>query len=61
LFKEEQKLKSEKAFRELTELLTAEDLKNIAESSREFREKFVFEPTECLESLHKTQKTKPVL
>ena len=31
----------QKAFKELTELLTDEDLKNIAESSREFRKNFV--------------------
>ena len=31
----------QKAFMDLAEMLTAEDLMNIAESSREFRENFV--------------------
>jgi hypothetical protein len=35
-------LKSKKAFEELTETLTEEDLKAITESSKEFRERFAF-------------------
>jgi hypothetical protein len=42
LYSETQRLKSKKAFEELTETLTEEDLKTITESSREFREKFTF-------------------
>jgi predicted CopG family antitoxin len=42
LYTEAQQLKSKKAFQELTETLTDEDLKAIAESTREFREKFAF-------------------
>lgn len=37
---ESQQLKSKKAFDELANLLTEEDLKAIEESSREFRENF---------------------
>jgi len=37
---EAQKLKSKKAFDELTTLLDEDDLRAIAESSHEFREKF---------------------
>jgi hypothetical protein len=37
---EKEKLKREKAFKELAELLTEEDLKTIAASIREFRENF---------------------
>jgi len=40
LYNETQRLKSKKAFKELAEIVTEEDLKVIAESSREFREKF---------------------
>ncbi len=36
-------LKSKKAFKELTEILTDEDLKAMEESSKEFREKFALE------------------
>jgi chemotaxis methyl-accepting protein methylase len=39
LYTETQKLRSKKAFKELTETLTEEDLKNITESSKEFRKK----------------------
>jgi predicted CopG family antitoxin len=42
LYTETQKLKSKKAFNELAEIVTAKDLKVMAESSREFREKFAF-------------------
>lgn len=42
LYTEGQLLKSKKAFEELTDTLTEEDLKAITESSREFREKFTF-------------------
>jgi predicted CopG family antitoxin len=42
LYTEAQQLKSKKAFQELTETLTEEDLKSIAESTMEFREKFAF-------------------
>jgi hypothetical protein len=42
LYTETRRLKSKKAFEELTEVLTEEDLKLITESSREFREKFAF-------------------
>ena len=42
LYTERQRLKSKKAFEELTNILTEEDLKAITESSREFREKFTF-------------------
>ena len=37
---ETQRLKSKKAFDEMTKLLTEEDLNSIEASSREFREKF---------------------
>jgi hypothetical protein len=37
---ERQRLKGENAFRELTRLLSKEDLKSLRESSEEFREKF---------------------
>jgi len=42
LYNETQRLKSKKAFKELAEIITEEDLKVMAESSREFREKFAF-------------------
>ncbi len=42
LYTEAQRLKSKKAFNELTEILTDEDLKAMEESSKEFREKFTF-------------------
>ena len=42
MYTETQRLKSKKAFKELTEILTEEDLKLITESSKEFRERFAF-------------------
>jgi predicted CopG family antitoxin len=42
LYTEGRRLKSKKAFEELTEILTEEDLKAITESSKEFRERFAF-------------------
>lgn len=42
LYTETRRLKSKKAFKELTEILTEEDLKTITESSKEFRERFAF-------------------
>ena len=42
LYAEVKRLRSIKAFEELAETLTDEDLKAIAESSREFRERFSF-------------------
>ncbi len=42
LYNEAQKLKSKKAFNELTEILTDEDLVAMEASSREIREKFAF-------------------
>jgi predicted CopG family antitoxin len=42
LYTEERRLKGKKAFAQLTEILTEEDLKAAAESSGEFREKFAF-------------------
>jgi hypothetical protein len=42
LYTETQKLRSEKAFTELTEILTQEDLKAMTESSKEFKESFAF-------------------
>ena len=42
LYAEVKRLKSKKAFEELTNTLTDEDLKNILESSKEFRERFAF-------------------
>jgi len=39
---EANKMKSEKAFKELAEILTEEDLKSIMESSKEFRERSAF-------------------
>jgi hypothetical protein len=42
----------QKAFMDLAEMLTAEDLMNIAKSSREFRENF------ALRSLKRTNKKK---
>jgi hypothetical protein len=42
MYTEQQRLKGEKAFNELTRLLSKEDLKAIVESSKEFREKFTF-------------------
>ena len=40
LYTERRLLKSKKAFEELAGILTAEDFLSMAESSREFREKF---------------------
>lgn len=40
LYTEVKRLKSKKAFEELANTLTDEDLKTILESSREFRERF---------------------
>jgi len=40
LYTEANRLKSKKAFEKLTETLTKKDLKNMTESSKEFREKF---------------------
>ena len=42
LYTEVKRLKSKKAFEELANTLTDEDLKNIFESSKEFRERFAF-------------------
>jgi hypothetical protein len=42
LYTEGRRLKSKKAFKELTDILTDEDLKAITESSKEFRERFAF-------------------
>ena len=42
LYTEANRLKSKKAFEKLTETLTKKDLKNMTESSKEFREKFEF-------------------
>jgi len=42
LYNEAQLLRSKKAFRKLTEILTDEDLKAMAESSIQFREKLAF-------------------
>lgn len=42
LYFDVQKLRSKKAFEELTSTLTEEDLKSILESSKEFRERFAF-------------------
>ena len=42
LYTETQRLKSKKAFEELTKILTEEDLKAITESSKEFRDRFAF-------------------
>lgn len=42
LYTETQKLRSKKAFTELTEILTQEDLKAMTESSKEFKENFAF-------------------
>jgi len=42
LYKETRLLRSKKAFMDLTEIVTEEDLKAMAQSSREFREKFAF-------------------
>jgi len=42
LYTEAHRLKSKKAFENLTETLTEEDLKNMTESNKEFREKFAF-------------------
>jgi hypothetical protein len=39
LYSEVKKLKSEKAFKQLANILTNEDLKTIAESTKEFRER----------------------
>ena len=40
LYSEVKKLKSEKAFKQLANILTNEDLKTIVESTKEFRERF---------------------
>lgn len=40
LYSEVKRLKSERAFKQLTSLLTDEDLKTIAESTEKFREGF---------------------
>ena len=40
LYSEVKRLKSEKAFKQLTNILTDEDLKTLLESSKEFRERF---------------------
>jgi hypothetical protein len=42
LYLEAKKLKSKKAFEELAEILTKEDLKAILESSKELRERLTF-------------------
>jgi len=42
LYTEVKRLKSKKAFEELANTLTKEDLKAIAESSKEFRKRFEF-------------------
>ncbi|MFQ6068818.1 MAG: hypothetical protein ACE5KD_04655 [Candidatus Bathyarchaeia archaeon] len=42
LYAEVKRLKSKKAFEELTSTLTDEDLKAIIESSKEFRKRFAF-------------------
>lgn len=42
LYNENKRLKSKKAFEELTKILTEDDLKSITESTKEFREKFAF-------------------
>ncbi|MCS4540962.1 MAG: hypothetical protein HY929_01365 [Euryarchaeota archaeon] len=42
LYAEVKRLKSKKAFEELANTLTGEDLKAIIESSKEFRERFAF-------------------
>jgi len=42
LYAEARKLKGEEAFKRLAATLTDEDLKNMLESSREFRERFAF-------------------
>jgi len=42
LYAEVNRLKSKKAFEELADTLSDEDLKAILESSREFRERFTF-------------------
>ena len=42
LYTDAHTVKSKKAFEKLTETLTEEDLKNMTESSKEFREKFEF-------------------
>ncbi|MEM2093596.1 MAG: hypothetical protein QXE16_04865 [Candidatus Bathyarchaeia archaeon] len=42
LYTEAQRLKGEKAFKELTITLSEDDLKAIVESSRRFRERFAF-------------------
>jgi predicted CopG family antitoxin len=42
LYTERRLLKSKKAFEEVANLLTSEDLKSLTKSSEEFREKFIF-------------------
>jgi len=42
LYSEVKRLKSEKAFKQLANILTDEDLKTIVESTKEFRERFTF-------------------
>jgi predicted CopG family antitoxin len=40
LYEEAQRLRSERTFRKLSEILTEDDLRDICNSSREFRESF---------------------
>lgn len=42
LYYEAKRLRSEAAFKKLTEILKDEDLESIVESSKEFRERFAF-------------------
>ena len=42
LYTETRRLKSKRAFEELTEVLTEDDLKAITDSSKEFRGRFAF-------------------
>jgi predicted CopG family antitoxin len=42
LYSEGQRLKSRKAFEELVQAITPDDIKAMTESSKEFREKFAF-------------------
>lgn len=42
LYKEVNRLKGKRAFQQLAETITDEDLRAILESSREFRERFAF-------------------
>ena len=45
LYSEVKRLKSEKAFKQLTNILTDEDLKTLLESTKEFRERFALRST----------------